>query len=93
MIGMPVFGSNTRNAWTGNNGKFGLSGGIIGEIIDANRNRAREQGLAEYMNDRVKDPKFKALYESMVAHHRFDELMQEALKRGDKKAFEDAEWD
>lgn len=93
MIGMPVFGSNTRNAWTGNNGKFGLSGGIIGEIIDANRNRAREQGLAEYMNDRVKDPKFKALYEGMVAHHRFDELMQEALKRGDKKAFEDAEWD
>lgn len=93
MIGMPVFGANTRNAWTGNNGKFGLSGGIIGEIIDANRNRAREQGLAEYMNDRVKDPKFKALYESMVAHHRFDELMQEALKRGDKKAFEDAEWD
>lgn len=93
MIGMPVFGSNTRNAWTGNNGKFGLSGGIIGEIIDANRDRAREQGLAEYMNNRVKDPKFKALYESMVAHHRFDELMQEALKRGDKKAFEDAEWD
>lgn len=93
MIGMPVFGSNTRNAWTGNNGKFGLSGGIIGEIIDANRNRAREQGLVEYMNTRVKDPKFRALYEGMVAHHKFDEVKKEALKRGDKKAFEDAEWD
>ena len=93
MIGMPVFGANTRNAWTGNNGKFGLSGGIIGEIIDANRDRAREQGLVEYMNTRVKDPKFRALYEGMVAHHKFDEVKKEALKRGDKKAFEDAEWD
>lgn len=93
MLGMPVFGANTRNAWTGNNGKFGLSGGIIGEIIDANRDRAREQGLVEYMNIRVKDPKFRALYEGMVAHHKFDEVKKEALKRGDKKAFEDAEWD
>ena len=93
MLGMPVFGANTRNAWTGNNGKFGLSGGIIGEIIDANRDRAREQGLVEYMNTRVKDPKFRALYEGMVAHHKFDEVKKEALKRGDKKAFEDAEWD
>lgn len=93
MIGMPVFGANTRNAWTGNNGKFGLSGGIIGEIIDANKDRAREQGLVEYMNTRVKDPKFRALYEGMVAHHKFDEVKKEALKRGDKKAFEDAEWD
>ena len=93
MIGMPVFGANTRNAWTGNNGKFGLSGGIIGEIINANRDRAREQGLVEYMNTRIKDPKFRALYEGMVAHHKFDEVKREALKRGDKKAFEDAEWD
>ena len=93
MLGMPVFGANTRNAWTGHNGKFGLSGGIIGEIIDANRDRAREQGLVEYMNTRVKDPKFRALYEGMVAHHKFDEVKKEALKRGDKKAFEDAEWD
>lgn len=93
MIGMPVFGANTRNAWTGHNGKFGLSGGIIGEIIDANRDRAREQGLVEYMNARVKDPKFRALYEGMVAHHKFEEVKKEALKRGDKKAFEDAEWD
>ena len=93
MIGMPVFGANTRNAWTGHNGKFGLSGGIIGEIIYANRDRAREQGLVEYMNTRVKDPKFRALYEGMVAHHKFDEVKKEALKRGDKKAFEDAEWD
>ena len=93
MIGMPVFGANTRNAWTGNNGKFGLSGGIIGEIINANRDRAREQGLVEYMNARIKDPKFRALYEGMVAHHKFEEVKKEALKRGDKKAFEDAEWD
>lgn len=93
MIGMPVFGANTRNAWTGNNGKFGLSGGIIGEIIDANKDRAREQDLVAYMNTRVKDPKFRALYEGMVAHHRFDEVKKEALKRDDKKAFEDAEWD
>ena len=93
MIGMPVFGANTRNAWTGHNGKFGLSGGIIGEIINANRDRAREQGLVEYMNARVKDPKFRALYEGMVAHHKFEEVKKEALKRGDKKAFEDAEWD
>ena len=48
MIGMPVFGANTRNAWTGNNGKFGLSGGIIGEIIDANRDRKTFSPIHDY---------------------------------------------
>lgn len=93
MIGMPTFGSHTSTAWLGKGKKFGLSGGIVGEVKDYLSEKAQETKVANYLNARVKDPQFKAMYEGMIAHNRFDQLMAEALKTGDKKGFKDAEFD
>ena len=93
MLGMPTFGSHTDTAWIGKGKKFGLSGGLVGEVKDYLSEKAQETKVANYLNARVKDPQFKAMYEGMIAHNRFDQLMSEALKTGDKKGFKDAEFD
>lgn len=93
-IGMPVFGkSNTRNAWVGKNKNFGLSGGLVGEVKDYMHEKSREEKLAAYLNERAKDPAFLSYYKGLVQHHKWDDLMQEALRSGNKKAYKDADFD
>ena len=57
MVGMPVFGSQTKNAYgfMKNNGVFGFAGGIIGNYNDYMDARDHENKVAGYLNTHVQD--------------------------------------
>ena len=65
MLGMPVFGSQTKNAYIGKNAGFGFAGGLVGNYQDYMEAKGHEEQVAQYLNQRVKDPKFKALYDNL----------------------------
>ena len=94
LLGMPTFGhSHTKDAYIGKGKAFGLSGGLVGEVRDYLKEKSHEETIANYLNERIKDPEFKSYYQGLIRNHRFEDLKQEALRVGDKKAYKDAEFD
>lgn len=94
LLGMPTFGhSHTKDAYVGKGKAFGLSGGLVGEVRDYLKEKSHEETIANYLNERIKDPEFKSYYQGLIRNHRFEDLKQEALRVGDKKAYKDAEFD
>lgn len=93
MIGMPVFGSQTKNAYgfMKNNGVFGFAGGVIGNYNDYMDAGKHEKEVADYLNGRVKDPKFKALYDNLKKQQDYDKWLQEEIAKGDKSKYKDLE--
>lgn len=91
MFGMPVFGSQTKNAYIGKNMGFGFAGGVVGEMQDYNAAKAHEEQVAQYLNQRVKDPKFKALYDNLKKQNDYDQWLQEQIELGDKSEYKDLE--
>lgn len=91
MFGMPVFGSQTKKAYIGKNMGFGFAGGVVGEMQDYNKAKAHEEQVAQYLNQRVKDPKFKALYDNLKKQNDYDQWLQEQIKLGDKSEYKDLE--
>lgn len=94
-LGMPVFGSQTKNAYgfMKDNGVFGFAGGLYGEYENYTNKMDREQKLAEYLNNRVKDPKFKALYDNLRKRDDYDALLEDALLDEDKRRYKDIEFE
>lgn len=93
MFGMPVFGSQTKNAYLGKNGIVGLAGGFKGTYDDYMKAKAHETEVAGYLNGRVKDPKFKALYDHLRENNDYDELLIDALRAEDKREYKDIEFE
>ena len=92
MFGMPVFGSQTKNAYLGkNSGVFGMAGGLYGEYQDYMQKKEHEEQIAQYLNQRVKDPKFKALYDNLKKQNDYNQWLQEQLELGDKSEYKDLE--
>ena len=92
MLGMPVFGSQTKNSYIGkDNGVFGFAGGIVGNYQDYMDAKKHEEDIANYLNQRVKDPKFKALYDNLKKQEDYDKWLQEEIEKGDKSAYKDLE--
>lgn len=56
MVGMPVFGSQTKNSYIAkDNGVFGFAGGIVGNYRDYMAAKEQEDKVAEYLNQHVGD--------------------------------------
>lgn len=88
-MGMPRFKSFT------NEGKFQspitIEGGILGEYRDVTQRIAREQAIADKLNERVNSPEFKAYYDGYVRHQGFQKAMNNATQNNDEFEFKNAE--
>ena len=94
MLGMPVFGSQTKNSYIAkDNGVFGFAGGIIGNYNDYMDAKRHEEKVAEYLNGRVKDPKFKALYDALRKNNDLDKLINGTLAEDDKAKYKELEYE
>lgn len=92
LFGMPVFGKRqTQNAWFGKGAPIGIAGGIVGNYQDYMAEKKHEDKLANTLNDRVKDPKFMALYKNLVKHGNFDKRLSDAIWDEDKQQYKDIE--
>lgn len=94
-FGMPVFGSQTRNAQVGKGKKVGLAGGLYGHYQDYKEEMAREKEIADYINKRVNDPnsKFRPLYDALIRNGHLDKLISGTLSEEDKALYKDLEWE
>lgn len=90
-LGIPTF----RSART-SDGKWQspikLQGGIYNEVKEYNENIAREQLLVDYMNNRVKDPKFLNYYRGLTRHRAYQEDMNQAVLDNNEFDFKNAEY-
>ena len=77
-------------------GKFqspiSLEGGLIDDIGDYREQIKKEKELADYMNKRVSDPKFKPYIEGIVRHFAQENKMKAALEENDIFEFKNAEF-
>lgn len=94
-VGMPVFGSQTKNAYLGKNKPVGLAGGFWGDYQDYKAEKKREEKMAEYLNDRVTNPdsKFYPLYEALRKNNDLDALMRDPIALKDKAAYKELEFE
>lgn len=91
-MGMPVFGkANTKEAYLGKNKSFGLSGGILGELQEADETKDRDTEIVDYMNERTQSPEFKNYYQGLIRHNKFQLDMDDAIENGDEFSFKNAE--
>lgn len=88
-MGMPRFRSFTKE------GKFQspitIEGGILGEYRDVTQRIAREQAIADKLNERVNSPEFKAYYDGYVRHQGFQKAINNATQNNDEFEFKNAE--
>lgn len=88
-LGMPKFRSFTKE------GKFQspitIEGGALGEYRNVTQRIAREQAIADKLNERVNSPEFKAYYDGYVRHQGFQRAMDNATQNNDEFEFKNAE--
>lgn len=89
-LGMPRFRS-VRNAQGGIQSPITIEGGAINEWRDYNEKIARENEIANYMNDRVNSPEFKNYYQGLIRHNKYQNDMNRAAEEGDEFNFKNAE--
>lgn len=94
MMGAPVFGKkNTQTrADFGKGKRIGWSGGVLGQYNEITEDRERNQRIADYLNERAKNPKFRDQYQRLVRHMYFQDKMDAALDEGLEKEFKDSEF-
>lgn len=94
VMGAPVFGKkNTQTrADFGKGKRIGWSGGALGQYNEITEDRERNQRVADYLNERAKDPKFRDQYQRLVRHMYFQDKMDAALDEGLEKEFKDSEF-
>lgn len=95
LLGMPVFGkANTQQAWLGKGKMIGLAGGVGGEIQDYKEEKARIDGIVDYINNRTSNNKeFLNYYQGLIRHSKFQNDMDKAAVMGNSKDFKNAEFD
>lgn len=89
-LGMPGFRS-IRNKQGGIQSPVTIEGGAINEWRDYNERMAREERIANYMNDRVNSPEFKNYYQGLIRHNKYQNDMNRAAGQGDEFNFKNAE--
>lgn len=94
VMGAPVFGKkNTQTrADFGKGNRVGWSGGVLGQYNEITEDRERNQRVADYLNERANDPKFRDQYQRLVRHMYFQDKMDAALDEGLEKEFKDSEF-
>ena len=89
-LGMPRF-RGIRNAEGRLQSPITLEGGAINEWRDYNEKIAREDEIANYMNNRINSPEFKNYYQGLIRHNKYQNDMNRAAKEGDEFNFKNAE--
>jgi len=75
------------------NGKLGIgiNGGAINEYNEYRAKMEREQGIADYLNERVKSPEFSNYYQGLIRHTKYQDDMNKAVLEGNEFDFKNAE--
>lgn len=89
-LGMPRF-RGIRNAEGRLQSPVTLEGGAINEWREYNAKIARENEIANYMNNRINSPEFKNYYQGLVRHNKYQNDMNRAAKEGNEFDFKNAE--
>lgn len=89
-LGMPRFRS-MRSKEGGFQSPITLEGGAINEWREYNERMARENEIANYMNNRINSPEFKNYYQGLIRHNKYQNDMNRAAEEGDEFNFKNAE--
>lgn len=89
-LGMPQFRS-MRNAEGRFQSPITIEGGAINEWREYNEKMARENEIANYMNNRINSPEFKNYYQGLIRHNKYQSDMNQAAEQGDEFNFKNAE--
>lgn len=89
-LGMPKF-RGVRSESGSLQSPITIKGGAINEWRDYNEKIARENEIANYMNNRVNSPEFKNYYQGLIRHNKYQNDMNRAAEEGDEFNFKNAE--
>ena len=89
-LGMPRF-RGMRNAQGGFQSPITIEGGAINEWREYSEKIARENEIANYMNNRINSPEFKNYYQGLIRHNKYQNDMNQAAEQGDEFNFKNAE--
>lgn len=89
-LGMPRF-RGIRNAEGRLQSPITLEGGAINGWREYNAKIARENKIANYMNNRINSPEFKNYYQGLIRHNKYQNDMNKAAEEGDELNFKNAE--
>lgn len=91
-LGMPVFGkANTQQAYLGKGKSVGMAGGMFDAFSEYKERVQRDTEIANALNERVQDPKFKEYYQGMIRHYKLQKEMDKATDSGDEFEFKNHE--
>nr|DAJ67797.1 MAG TPA: Structural protein [Crassvirales sp.] len=89
-LGMPRF-RGMKNAQGGFQSPITIEGGAINEWREYSKKIARENEIANYMNNRINSPEFKNYYQGLIRHNKYQNDMNRAAEEGDEFNFKNAE--
>lgn len=89
-LGMPRF-RGMRNAQGGFQSPITIEGGAINEWREYSEKMARENEIANYMNNRINSPEFKNYYQGLIRHNKYQNDMNRAVEANDEFEFKNAE--
>ena len=89
-LGMPRF-RGVRSESGSLQSPITIDGGAINEWRDYNEKIARENEIANYMNNRINSPEFKNYYQGLIRHNKYQNDMNRAAEQGDEFNFKNAE--
>lgn len=89
-LGMPKF-RGIRSESGSLQSPITIEGGAINEWRDYRNKIARENEIANYMNNRVNSPEFKNYYQGLIRHNKYQNDMNRAAEQGDEFNFKNAE--
>lgn len=89
-LGMPRF-RGIRSESGSLQSPITIEGGAINEWRDYNEKIARENEIANYMNNRINSPEFKNYYQGLIRHNKYQNDMNRAAEEGDEFNFKNAE--
>lgn len=89
-LGMPRF-RGMKNAQGGFQSPITIGEGAINEWREYSKKIARENEIANYMNNRINSPEFKNYYQGLIRHNKYQNDMNRAAEEGDEFNFKNAE--
>lgn len=89
-LGMPRF-RGVRSESGSLQSPITIEGGAINEWREYNAKIARENEIANYMNNRINSPEFKNYYQGLIRHNKYQNDMNRAAEEGDEFNFKNAE--
>ena len=89
-LGMPRF-RGVRSESGSLQSPITMEGGAINEWREYNAKIARENEIANYMNNRINSPEFKNYYQGLVRHNKYQNDMNRSAEEGNEFDFKNAE--